>query len=152
VGRLAAGGRGLRCRRARTLSAGDYTEVLALWQRSPGVGLDESDTREAVAAFLDRNPDMSFVAVSGGEIVGAVLCGHDGRRGYLHHLAVDAPHRGRGIARELVARCEQTLVERGIQKCNVFLFADTESGAAFWRRHGFEPRTDLAMHPRRLLP
>jgi putative acetyltransferase len=127
----------------RAMSLHDYPEVRALWEQSPGVGLNESDTREAVATFLARNPAMSLVAVADGTIVGAVLCGHDGRRGYLHHLAVAASHRGRGIARELLAGCVRSLVRLGIQKCNVFLFSENEAGAAFWQRNGWTPRVDL---------
>ena len=66
----------------------DYDAVFALWRRSEGVGLNESDTRAAIASFLRRNPRHSFIAEKQGRIIGAVLCGHDGRRGYLHHLAV----------------------------------------------------------------
>jgi ribosomal protein S18 acetylase RimI-like enzyme len=83
----------------------DYDAVVTLWRRSEGVGLNESDTREAIAAFLRRNPRLSFVAQKRGRIIGIVLCGHDGRRGYLHHLAVSKHHRQRGIGRQLVVAC-----------------------------------------------
>src|ERR1039457_6973520 len=63
----------------------DFDAVIALWRRTEGVGLNESDTRRAITAYLRRNPNLSFVAAQGGRIIGAVLCGHDGRRGYLHH-------------------------------------------------------------------
>ena len=79
----------------RTLRIADYEAVLRLWQDTEGVGLNESDDRCHVRIYLRRNPGMSFVAQHGGEIVGAVLCGHDGRRGYLHHLAVAKAHRKR---------------------------------------------------------
>jgi putative acetyltransferase len=127
----------------RSMSIDDYPEVLALWQASPGVGLNESDTQDAIAAFLVRNPGQSLVAVDGGRIAGAVLCGHDGRRGYLHHLAVAESQRGRGIAAALVERCLASLAQAGIPKCNVFLYADNETGSGFWQRHGFAPRGDL---------
>jgi N-acetylglutamate synthase len=127
----------------RAMSPEDYREVLALWQETPGVGLNESDAEQAVAAFLERNPGMSAVAVTAGAIVGAILCGHDGRRGYLHHLAVGAGHRRRGVARELLARSLRQLALAGIPKCNVFLFSDNEDGAAFWIHNGWAPRSDL---------
>jgi putative acetyltransferase len=120
-----------------------YDDVLSLWRRSPGVGLNESDTREAVGAFLARNPGMSAVALAGQGVVGAVLCGHDGRRGYLHHLAVDEGRRGEGIGAALFAWCMSRLEEARIPKCNVFLYADNESGAGFWEHHGFAWRADL---------
>ena len=70
----------------RSFHIEDFDAVIALWRRAKGVGLNESDTRRAITAFLRRNPNFSFVAEKAGRIVGAVLCGHDGRRGYLHHL------------------------------------------------------------------
>jgi hypothetical protein len=76
--------------RIGAMTPDQYPHVLALWQRTAGVGLGDSDTERATGAFLARNPGMSAVAIVGSEIVGAVLCGHDGRRGYLHHLAADA--------------------------------------------------------------
>src|SRR5215471_3680247 len=102
------------------MSLDDYDEVIALWQSAEGVGLGESDTRDAIAAYLKRNPGMSFVARHEGELAGAVLCGHDGRRGYLHHLAVAPPHRRNGLGRKLVAKCLAELKRRGILKCNIF--------------------------------
>ena len=132
----------------RAMSMHDYAEVRALWERSPGVGLNESDSREAIIAFLERNPELSAVAVAGERIVGAVLCGHDGRRGYLHHLAVEASDRDQGIARELLGRCLRGLAERGIPKCNVLLFSDNELGAAFWQHNGWISRSDLRVFQR----
>ena len=82
----------------RPLAHADYDTVRSLWENTEGIGLNESDTSAAVALFLERNPGLSLVALSPtGEIVGAVLCGHDGRRGYLHHLAVVKAARGRGL-------------------------------------------------------
>jgi N-acetylglutamate synthase len=127
----------------RAMSIEDYDAVHALWVSTPGVGLSESDTRAGTSAFLLRNAGMSAVAVVGAELVGAVLCGHDGRRGYLHHLAVSSAWRGRGIARQLLARCFDQLSAQGIPKCNVFLFSDNAAGAGFWHHNGWSSRTDL---------
>lgn len=127
----------------RAMTRADYPAVVALWKASPGVGLSESDTEAGVAAFLERNPDLSAVARAGGTLVGAVLCGYDGRRGYLHHLAVAAAHRRRGVAAALLERCFARLAALGIPKCNIFLFTDNHEGAAFWQHAGFAPRDDL---------
>lgn len=121
----------------------DFDAVIALWQGTEGVGLNESDTRPAIASYLSRNRGMSFVARSGDAIVGAVLCGHDGRRGYLHHLAVAPAHRRRGLGKKLVDSCLAQLVPLGILKCNIFLFADNADGLAFWRYNGWTTRGDL---------
>ena len=81
----------------RAMTIDDYPEVMSLWRQTEGVGLTESDSEEGIDAFLRRNPGMSAVAVAiSGELLGAVLCGHDGRRGYLHHLAVVPSAENRG--------------------------------------------------------
>ena len=130
----------------REFSPGDYAAVNALWQASEGVGLNESDTRAGIAAFLERNPHLSLVATDAtGAIVGAVLCGHDGRRGYLHHLAVAPAHRRRGLGRALVEQCLRRLRVVGILKCNLFLYASNAAGRAFWLRHGWAARDDLVL-------
>src|SRR5512140_2326304 len=105
----------------RLMTIEDYDQVIALWQASEGVGLDDVDGRVAIEAYLGRNDGMSFVAVEAGRIVGAVLCGTDGRRGYLHHLAVAAECKGQGIGGALAERCLAGLAERGIVKCHIFV-------------------------------
>jgi N-acetylglutamate synthase len=126
------------------MTIADFDEVIALWKNSEGVGLNESDTREAIALYLERNPGLSLIARDRRrKIIGAVLCGHDGRRGYLHHLAVAAEHRRQGIGQSLVDACLSKLSELGIQKCNIFLYADNAEGRVFWERHGWSERADL---------
>jgi ribosomal protein S18 acetylase RimI-like enzyme len=127
----------------------DYDEILALWRATPGIGLGESDERAPIAAFLERNAGLSVCARDGGRIVGAVLAGHDGRRGYLHHLAVAPAHRRRGLGRRLVEICIARLRSAGIPKCNVFVFADNAEGDEFWRAIGFASRRDLLLLQRR---
>jgi putative acetyltransferase len=127
----------------RALTIADYEAVLRLWQDTEGIGLNESDSRENIAFFLARNPGLSRVAVCGAEIVGAVLCGHDGRRGYLHHLAVAKTHRKSGLGRKLVEDCLADLARQGIPKCNIFLFAANAAGEAFWKHNGWAKRADL---------
>lgn len=130
------------------LVAADLPVVLSLWANMAGVGLNESDTIPQLRAFLARNPELSLVLRQGERIVGAVLCGHDGRRGYLHHLAVLPEFRGRGLGRGLVDRCLVGLAAEGILKCNIFLYADNEPGRRFWLRHGWSPRLDLQIMQR----
>ncbi len=114
-----------------------------LWQITEGIGLSESDSPEHIAAYLKRNPGMSFVAISGDVLIGAVLSGTDGRRGYLHHLAVDPAWRGLGIGRRLVAHCLQALRRAGLPKCHLFLFRANRSGRRFWEHIGWSLRSDL---------
>lgn len=135
----------------REFAPADYDAAYALWRTSEGIGLNESDSREAIAMFLERNPRLSLVAVDNrGTIVGAVLCGHDGRRGYLHHLAVAVSHRRKGLGRTLVDSCLQRLKALGIPKCTIFLYADNAAGRAFWFKHGWAARDDLVVVQRPL--
>jgi ribosomal protein S18 acetylase RimI-like enzyme len=130
------------------MTAADYDEVRALWEAAEGVGLDASDERDPTEAYLRRNPGLSVVARDGPTLVGAVLCGYDGRRGYMSHLAVAESHRRNGLGRELVEVCMEKLAETGVLRCNVRLFVDNEQGAAFWQRIGFRHRTDLTVMTR----
>ena len=125
------------------MTADDYDEVADLWQNTEGIGLDEHvDTFEGIAVYLTRHPGLSFVAEQEGRVVVAD-CGDDGRRGYLHHLAVAMACRRKGIGRALVEACLTGLGSAGIPKCNIFLLADNELGKAFWKHNGWNERSDL---------
>ena len=130
------------------LTMRDYDDAVALWQRSQGVSLRGADSRDAIDRYLRRNPGLSLVARDEGALVGAVLCGHDGRRGYVHHLAVDEAHRGRGIGRALAERCLAGLRSLGIEKCHLFVVRDNADARGFWRRAGWEERTDVQLMSR----
>lgn len=125
-----------------------YDEVIALWRVSEGIGLSDADSRENIARYLGHNAGMSFVARENGRIIGAVLCGHDGRRGYLHHLAVAAPYRRRGIGQALVGRSLEALRAAGITKCHLFLFRANPAGEAFWTSIGWKDRTEIRLMSR----
>lgn len=137
----------------RPLIIADYDAVYALWQQTEGMGLNDSDSREAIAAFLERNPSLSVIACdSNNQIIGAVLCGHDGRRGYLHHLAVARAHRKQGIGRALVNTCLDKLAALKIQKCNLFLFASNTEGRTFWLHQDWAAREDIVLVQKDLKP
>ena len=133
------------------LTIARYESVYALWDRCPGVGLSSADDRENIAAYLDRNPGMSFIALAGTEVVGVILGGHDGRRGYIHHLAVDETVRRRGIGKQLVKNCLNTLEEAGIQKCHLFIFHENEKGTAFWEANGWTLRQEIRVMSKHLV-
>ncbi|MEP6621034.1 MAG: GNAT family N-acetyltransferase [bacterium] len=123
----------------------NYDAVLALWRTSAGVTLRDVDERDPLLAYLDRNPGLSFVALDGESVVGAVLCGTDGRRGYLQHLAVATTHRQRGIGRQLAERCVRALKARGIYKCHLMVVSGNHPAAAFWSRLGWVVREDIQL-------
>ncbi|MBP2642667.1 MAG: GCN5-related N-acetyltransferase [Firmicutes bacterium] len=129
--------------RIREMKISDYTQVMGLWSESEGVGLSEADSLENIALFLKRNNGLSFVAEQAGKIVGAILCGQDGRRGYLYHLSVNKEYRRQKIASKLVGFCLAKLEEHGIQKCHIFVFPDNQEGISFWDNYGFKRREDL---------
>jgi ribosomal protein S18 acetylase RimI-like enzyme len=127
----------------REMTIADFEEVKALWQRSNGIELSTADTKESITRFLERNPGLSFVARDGDLLVGAVLCGHDGRRGYIDHLAVSQSHRCQGIGRALVGRCLYNLVQIGIRKWHLFVMQDNQAAIEFWKKLGWAQRVEL---------
>ncbi len=125
------------------MSMADYAEVYALWEGMPGIGLSSADSYDEIAKYLERNPGLSHTARIDGKLVGAVLCGHDGRRGYLQHLAVAPQVRRQGIGRNLVEKCLQSLAGLGIKRCHIFVYTDNESGLGFWESADWFRRGDL---------
>lgn len=128
----------------------DYEEIYRLWSRTPGMGLNESDSAINIAGFLLRNKGFSLCCRDNGRIVGTILCGHDGRRGYIYHTAVDEAYRGHGIGRALVSGSLEKLKAIGIAKCHLFVFADNEPGNAFWNRTGWIKRQDILVYSKNL--
>ena len=122
-----------------------YDEVIALWKDSENIGLSSADERENIKSYLARNPAMSFVAKENDDIIGAALGGHDGRRGYLHHLSIAESHRKRGIGRKLVEKYIESLRNIGIQKCHLFIFHTNKEGKTFWNKIGWSLRSDIQL-------
>lgn len=129
----------------RVFTAADTPQALILWRSCEGIGLSSADEPQRIAGYLARNPGMSFAAWDGDTLVGAVLCGHDGRRGYLHHLAVDRTYRGQGIGRALVDRCHATLRAQDIDKVHIFVYRENEAALTFWKGVRYVPRDTLAL-------
>lgn len=122
-----------------------YERAIALWKRCEGVGLSDADSKENIGLCLDRNPGMSFIAEIDNEIVGVVLAGHDGRRGYLHHLAVSPDFRRKGIGSLLVKNSLSKLKDQGILKCHIMLFNNNSAGLEFWESIGWSYRDDICI-------
>ncbi|MEC0371608.1 GNAT family N-acetyltransferase [Paenibacillus chibensis] len=130
----------------RQMTIRDYDPSIELWKRTEGMGLSEADSREAIMAYLERNPEMSFVCLDEERIIGTILCGHDGRRGFIYHLAVDAEYRGRSIATRLVENSLSMLERCHIDKCHLLVIADNELGNHFWSQSGWQRREGLFLY------
>ncbi|HEY3329479.1 MAG TPA: GNAT family N-acetyltransferase [Capsulimonadaceae bacterium] len=126
------------------MSIDDYDDVMALWLGTPELTVRTAfDTRERIDAYIARNPGLSQVAWDDSRLVGAVLCGHDGRRGSLYHMCVAVDCRGRGVGRLLVERCVAGLKEQGIDSAFLFVHDQNPSAADFWQKLGCEPATEI---------
>ncbi len=119
----------------------DFAAAMDLWQSVEGVRATE--TSEEFAHYLKRNPGLSIAARANGQLIGAVLCGHDGRRGYLYHLAVAAAYARQGIGAEIVSRALAGLRQAGIARCTIFVIRGNEQGRLFWLKSGWRIREDL---------
>lgn len=128
----------------RVMTMDDYEEVYALWMSIHGFGIRSiDDSREGVERFIRRNPTTSMVAVLDGKITGAILCGHDGRRGCLYHVCVQEAYRKCGIGQQMVKACLAALKAENINKVNLIAFQKNEVGNRFWQGLGWSFREDV---------
>ena len=128
----------------KVMTTSDYDGVYELWTNTPGMGINSTDdSREGVEKYIKRNPATSFVALVEGKIVGAILAGHDGRRGFIQHLAVLPEFRKHGIASTLVERAMNALEKEGIHKVALLAFKKNELGNSFWDKMDFIVRKDV---------
>ncbi len=135
----------------RIMDISDYKQVYDLWINTPGMGLNTTDdSEEGIARFLCRNPGTSFVAEDDGRIVGVVLAGHDGRRGYIYHTAVMEKYRNNNVGRRLVEHVMNALEKENISKAALVVFDRNESGNGFWEHLGFTVREDLLYRNRNI--
>ncbi len=128
----------------RKLTIADYDKVYALWLSCKGMGLNNlDDSRNGIERFLKRNPETCFVAENSGEVIGVIIAGNDGRRGYIYHIAVNPEYRRKGIAKALVNSALKALRDLGINKTALVVFERNADGNAFWGSIGFTSRDDL---------
>lgn len=116
----------------------DYDAAIALWNSVEGVEICEGDSRDEIAEYLFRNPGLSRVAEAEGKIVGVALCGHDGRRGWIYHLAVARSHRGQKVGQQLLEACVKGLRAAGLKRAIILVAGDNPGGHEFWLRNGWE--------------
>lgn len=128
----------------RTMTMEDYKSVYDLWMSCTGMGLNNlDDSEEGIAKFLKRNPNTCFVAVSDSQVVGVIMAGNDGRRGYIYHTAVSPKWQKQGIGAKLVETVMQALQEEGIHKVALVVFERNHAGNVFWEKQGFTTREDI---------
>lgn len=128
----------------RVMTMNDFEQVSALWMSISGFGIRSiDDSKEGVERFIRRNPATSMVAVTDGTVIGAILCGHDGRRGCLYHVCVKEEYRNRGIGQKMVKACVAALREENINKINLIAFRKNEVGNRFWQGMGWTFRDDV---------
>ena len=130
--------------RIRTMTIADYEKVYALWMSCKNMGFNDiDDSKEGIARFLERNPNTSFVAIENDELLGIILGGHDGRRGYIYHMSVAENHRKKGIGSALVEKCLESFKNEKISKVALLVFKYNETGNTFWEKQGFILREDI---------
>jgi N-acetylglutamate synthase len=125
------------------MTINDYEEAVDLWKRCEGIGLSDADERAPINRFLNQNEGLCFVARSGEKLVGTCLCGSDGRRGYLYHLAVDPDARRQGIGQALAAKSLAELKLMDIHKCHIMVYAKNDLGLKFWSKVGWKLRPEI---------
>ncbi|MGZ5005127.1 MAG: GNAT family N-acetyltransferase [Chthoniobacterales bacterium] len=123
----------------------DYDAAIALWKKIEGVEICEGDSREEIRGYLARNPGLSRVAEENGVMAGAALCGYDGRRGFIYHLAVAQQFRGRGVGKRLLDDCLRGLRAAGLPRAIILVARDNPLGREFWLRNGWEEIDAIAM-------
>ena len=136
----------------RIMNISDYEKVYQLWMSCKNMGFNNlDDSKDGIEKFLKRNPNTSFVAIENDEVIGIVLAGHDGRRGYIYHMCVNENFRKQGIGTQLVERCLSALKEEGINKAALLVFNKNQVGNAFWDKQQFVIREDVAYRNRELV-
>lgn len=126
------------------MNISDYEQVYKLWMSCSGMGLNNlDDSKEGIERFLNRNPETCFVAETEQKIIGVIIVGNDGRRGYIYHTAVDPDYRNQGIATKLVNEVMKALKSLNINKVALVVFTKNSDGNAFWEKIGFTSREDL---------
>ena len=128
----------------RIMKIKDYPRLYELWINTPGMGLNSiDDTIEGFTRFLRRNPHTCFCYEEDGMILGAIMAGNDGRRGYIYHTVVDPSYQRRGIGKKLLKEALSALESEGISKVALVVFERNKTGNAFWEEMGFTKREDI---------
>lgn len=135
----------------RVMTIGDYDKVYRLWMSCKNMGFNNlDDSREGIEKYLKRNPTTCFVTMRDEDVIGVILSGHDGRRGFIHHMAVSEEYRRQGSASNLLNHALDALEAEGINKAALLVFNYNEAGNAFWENRGFTARDDVTYRNKEL--
>ena len=131
----------------RKMTMNDYAKVHELWMNIHKFGIRSiDDSKDGIQRFLMRNPDTSVVAVSNGELIGSILCGHDGRTASFYHVCVKEEFRNQGVGKTMVMHCMKALEKEKVSKISLVAFKDNEVGNSFWKEEGWQKREDLNLY------
>jgi ribosomal protein S18 acetylase RimI-like enzyme len=133
------------------MSIEDYPGMIALWQSLEGIGLSGADEQENLAGFIKQNAGACFVLKEDNRVVGTILTGNDGRRGYIYHLAIKPKYQKQGYGRKLVEKALDALKTAGIQKSHIFVISDNQAGIDFWEHIGWTLRDDVLIMSKDLI-
>ncbi|WP_421780626.1 GNAT family N-acetyltransferase [Kiloniella litopenaei] len=130
----------------RQMLPSDHPELITLFKETPGATLRDADSYAATQLYLERNPNLNFVVEDKKNIIACVMCGHDGRRGYLQHLIVKPEYRKLGLGEKLFRECVCNLARIGIEKTHIFVFKDNGIANSFWQSKGWQLRQDVNLY------
>lgn len=130
----------------REMTIHDYEQMIELWNGIEGLAISNADSRENIGNYLNRNQELSYVCEQDNKIIGTILCGHDGRRGFIYHVAVNPDYRKQKIGNKLVQTSLEQLRKEGIDKCHIFVIEDNVVGNGFWASAGWEKRSGFFVY------
>lgn len=131
----------------RLMTIDDYENLIEMWKQTLNMGLRSlDDSKEGITIFLERNPNTNFVAYEDDKIIGAILSGHDGRRGYIYHTVVLPEYRRTGIASDLVNMVVEALQKEDITRVCLNVMETNEQGKKFWIDKGWEKKDFLGFY------
>lgn len=130
----------------REMTINDYEQMIELWNGIEGLALSNADSKENIDMYLNRNKGLSYVYEQDSKIIGTILCGHDGRRGFIYHVAVNPDYRKQKIGNKLVQASLEKLSKEGIDKCHIFVIEENVVGNDFWASTGWEKRSGFFVY------
>ena len=136
----------------RKMVINDYNELITLWKNTDGIGINGyDDSKKAIKKFLERNPNTCFVMeYNKTEIIGTIMGGNDGRRGFIYHLMVKPEHRKNGIGKKLLEKTETSFGKAGLRRINLVVLKKNITGNKFWDENGYEIRDFICIRSKKI--